>query len=69
MKFSVEKMQFVPGRAFHPKAMIVGENDDTGMPIYKCPECGKEEDCYGCDVLGADPGCLFCTNCHCEFKT
>lgn len=51
----------------HPIAKVVGEHEETGMPIFKCPQCGKEEDFDGCDVGGADPGCLFCTNCHCEF--
>lgn len=51
-----------------PKALVVGENED-GMSIYKCPQCGKESDADGCDVGGADWDCLFCTDCHCEFET
>lgn len=50
-----------------PVALVVGENGETGMPIYRCPQCGKEADWDGLDVVGADDGCLFCTDCHCEF--
>lgn len=50
----------------HPVAIVVNASDDD--PIYRCPGCGKESDCDGCDVIGADPGCLFCTDCHCEFQ-
>lgn len=51
----------------HPVAVIVGEVEDTGAPIYRCPECGHESDAEGCDVMGADPGCLFCNQCNTEF--
>lgn len=51
----------------HPVAHVVGEDADTGADIYRCPHCGKIADAEGCDVLGADEGCLFCTDCHCEF--
>jgi hypothetical protein len=40
-----------------------------GEPMYVCPNCGHTDDADGCDVIGAEAGCLFCCNCHAEFQT
>ena len=34
-----------------------------------CPQCGKMDVLNAFDALGADPGCVFCTSCHCEFES
>ncbi len=41
---------------------------DEDSEIVNCPNCGKVSDVDGFDVLGADEGCLFCTDCHCHFN-
>lgn len=49
-------------------ALIVGQTLE-GDDIYQCPDCGKEATLEDCDVIGAEPNCVFCTSCHCEFKS
>ena len=44
----------------------MAEQDD-GDELIECPACGEKEFLDGYDVIGADPGCIFCTACHCEF--
>lgn len=48
-------------------ATIAGTVEETGAPIYRCPNCGREDDAEGCDVMFADPGCLFCNGCGYQF--
>ena len=47
------------------------------VDFLRCPKCGDcpredgvsergELDCF--DVIGAEPGCLFCQQCHCQFS-
>ena len=31
-----------------------------------CPRCGKRDTESGFDIAGGCPGCVFCTDCHCE---
>ena len=33
-----------------------------------CMECGWTSELEGFDVLGADPGCVFCIQCHAEIS-
>lgn len=47
----------------HPKALSWWEGDEE---IVRCPVCGNEEEIDGYDVIGADPGCLFCNQCDTE---
>jgi hypothetical protein len=49
-------------------ALVVGE-DHEGFAIYACPRCGNRATVLECDVLGAEPGCSFCNQCHTEFET
>ena len=37
-------------------------------PIYKCPRCGNLATEEECDCIGAEPDCVFCRVCHCEFR-
>ena len=36
---------------------------------YECPQCEWRGNLDDCDVLGADPGCVFCPECEQEFET
>jgi len=42
---------------------MTGWADDI---LLQCPKCGHVEDIQGYDVLGADPGNLFCNQCNFE---
>jgi hypothetical protein len=35
--------------------------------VVTCPQCNRQADLDGFDVLGACMGNVFCTACHCEF--
>jgi hypothetical protein len=50
----------------HPKAIIHEQPD--GTEILECPGCGWKSEVDGWDVMGADPGCLFCNGCCLEVK-
>lgn len=39
-----------------------------GDEIYKCPHCGNCATADECDVIGAEPNCLFCNKCNREFS-
>lgn len=41
--------------------------DASGEALYTCPNCGNVSDTDGCDIIGAEPGCLFCNQCNREF--
>lgn len=41
--------------------------DAKGEPLYKCPNCGNIASDEECDVIGAEPDCLFCNQCNHEF--
>jgi hypothetical protein len=43
------------------KGKVWCEND---REMVECPVCHKVDDVDSFDVLGADDGCVFCTNCH-----
>lgn len=50
-------------------AIVVGHRPHPdGQAIYACPGCGEHMDADECDVLGAEPGCVFCTTCSTEFE-
>jgi hypothetical protein len=49
------------------KALVVGK-DEEEFPIYACPKCGNQATAEQCDVLGAEPDCVFCQKCHTEFE-
>jgi hypothetical protein len=42
--------------------------DAEGIGIYTCPHCGKVADIEACDVMGAEPDCVFCEHCSGEFE-
>lgn len=48
-------------------ALVIGENAD-GAEIYECPDCGSSVTFDECGVVGAEPGCAFCSQCSCEFE-
>ena len=48
------------------KSVVYNANEE---PVWKCPNCGEMVDVNGCDVIGAEPGCLFCNRCNMEFET
>lgn len=49
-----------------PHASFIYRAD--GELIYTCPHCKKMIGDYDdCDVMGAEPGCLFCPFCNGEF--
>jgi hypothetical protein len=41
--------------------------NDYDDPPVTCPSCGKIDDIDGFDILGADEGCIFCTDCSTQF--
>lgn len=51
-----------------PRLAIVVGHDADGWSIYACPNCGHRASIWDCDVLGAEPGCAFCNQCHQEFE-
>jgi hypothetical protein len=36
--------------------------------LVACPDCGHKDSIQGFDVVGADPGHVFCTQCHKGFQ-
>jgi hypothetical protein len=48
-------------------AIVVGQHPEEG-PIYCCPHCGAHATADECDVMGAEPDCVFCPNCNGEFE-
>lgn len=42
--------------------------DGEEISIYECPECRNIATIEECDVIGAEPGCVFCNVCSCEFE-
>ena len=47
----------------HPKALSWWTADGE-TEMVQCPSCGHVDDLDGFDVLFADYGCVFCTQCH-----
>jgi hypothetical protein len=42
--------------------------DAAGVPQYVCPNCSNFAGEDDCDVMGAEPNCLFCNQCNREFE-
>lgn len=51
-----------------PKPALVIANTMGGACIYQCPTCGAHLTEDDCDVIGAEPDCLFCNQCSHEFR-
>lgn len=52
----------------HPEVIWLKDDFDL-IPVegaMQCPVCGKIGSRYDFDVVGADPNCVFCTNCNTE---
>ncbi len=45
--------------------VIFGAQDEA---IYTCPYCKKQSCEDECDVMGAEPDCMFCNKCNREFE-
>ena len=41
--------------------------DAAGEPLFRCPNCGNLAHPDDCEIIGAEPGCLFCNQCNREF--
>lgn len=51
----------------HPSAIFIrDEVENECGDVYRCPVCGWESGHMHWDIVGADPGCQFCTQCHTE---
>lgn len=61
--------EFFPGMMIEKPKRATVIYDARGMALYTCPYCGNVSDEDGCDVMGAEPNCLFCNQCHGEFET
>lgn len=49
-----------------PKAKLIFDARDR--EVTACPHCGKAVAIEECDVLGAEPNCVFCAHCSGEFE-
>ena len=59
-------MKMNPENTTQPTKGETWITDDGNDCMVRCPKCGKVETLDGFDVLGADDGCVFCTDCHQE---
>lgn len=53
----------MPGRSWW-----IGNSPYREIEMVECPACGHTDDIQGFDVLGADWGCVFCTQCWQEIQ-
>jgi hypothetical protein len=49
-----------------PRAKVI--YDAKGESMFVCPHCKHTAHPEDCDILGAEPGCLFCNQCNREFE-
>lgn len=52
----------------HPVIISTGLIDLSYGELLRCPTCEHIDTLDGFDVLGADEGCVFCTDCHQELR-
>ena len=51
-----------------PRRRRAKERERHGEVEYRCPFCKKWVSLQDCEVMGADPDCLFCPECNQEFR-
>lgn len=48
--------------------ILPGRTWDQLVRMIQCPKCGHVDDDQCFDMGGADPDCVFCTQCHQEIQ-
>jgi hypothetical protein len=62
------KSDLFPGKLVKKPKRAKVIHDAEGNALYVCPYCGHTDDADGCDIMGAEPGCMFCLKCSGEFQ-